>query len=252
MVFTVFVIALSSCTSRSTNPVAATAETVPAADLIPRADKLYAQRGDLNLVREALALLRRARTLDFQNYDAAWRLARANYVLGAHTKDEKERDNAFHEGIEAGEAAVKLQDSKPEGHFWLGANMGGRAQVSVLSGAADAGDIRREMETVIRIDEKFEFGSAYMVLGQVDLELPRMMGGDPAEAVKNLEKGLQFGADNALLRLRLAEGYLATGRKEDARKQLDTLISMKPHPDYLPEHQEAVEEARKLLSSKFS
>jgi len=251
MFLTIIILAVSSCTSRTSDPIAAPAESVPVAELVVRSDKLYAQRADLLNVREALAMLRRARTAEFQNYDVAWRLARANYYLAAHTKDERERDNAFHDGVEAGEAAIKLQGGKPEGHFWLGANMGGRAQTSSLSGLADAEDIRREMETVLKIDEKYEFGSAYMVLGQVDLELPRLMGGDPAAAVKNLEKGLQFGQDNALLRLRLAEAYLATGHKEDARKQLDTLISMKPHPDFLPEHNEAVAEAKKLLETKF-
>lgn len=245
------VLTLSSCSSRSSDPIAAPAETLSAAELLVRSDKLYAQRSDLTQVRETVSLLRRGRTAEFQNYDVAWRLARADYYLGAHTKDDNERDNSFREGVETGEAAVKLQGEKPEGHFWLGANMGGRAQASMLSGVADAQDIRHEMETVIKIDEKFEFGSAYMVLGQVDLEMPRLMGGDPEAAVKNLEKGLQYGPDNALLRLRLAQGYLAIGRKDDARKQIDTLISMKPNPDFVPEHNEAMEEARKLLASKF-
>ena len=251
MLLTLIIIAASSCTSRSSTPLAAPAETIPVPELVVRADKLYEQRADLAQVREALSLLRRGRTAEFQNYDVAWRIARANYFLGAHSKDEKERDSAFREGVEAGEAAVKLQVGKPDGHFWLGANMGGRAQASALSGVADAEDIRREMDAVIKIDEKYEYGSAYMVLGQVDLELPRLMGGDPEEAVKNLEKGVQFGQDNALLRLRLAQAYLATGRKEDARKQIDTLMSMKPNQNYLPEHNDAKAEAQKLLDTKF-
>lgn len=242
---------LSSCNSSSTEQAAAPPETVPIADLIAGADKLYEQRSDLARVREGLGLLRRARTAEFENYEAVWRLAKFNYYLGAHTKDENEAEKAFIEGVDAGEAAIRLQPGKAEGHFWLGANMGGRAQASSLSGLADAEDIRREMEAVIKIDEKYEFGSAYMVLGQVELELPRLMGGEPQEGVKHLEKGLTFGADNSLLILRLAEGYLATGRKEDARKQLDTLMKMKPNPKYLPEHQEATEEAKKLLATKF-
>ena len=253
MALGLIIFGVSSCTSRSSNPQAAptSAEVIPVVDLVARADKAYEQRSDLAQLREAVALLRRARTADFQNYDVAWRLARDDYYLGAHTKDERERDNAFREGVEMGEAASKLQPLKPDGHFWFGANMGGRAKASSLSGLADAEDIRREMQTVIKLDEKYQSGSAYMVLGQVDLELPRMMGGDPAEAVKNLEKGLQFGPDNALLRFHLAEAYLATGRKDEARKQIDTLISMKPNPDFVPEHNEAVEEARKLLAEKF-
>jgi tetratricopeptide (TPR) repeat protein len=247
------ILAVSSCTSRSSDPIAAplATEKVPIEELIKRADKAYEQRSDLAQVREALALLRNARTADFQNYDVTWRLARADYYLGAHSPVERERDNAFRDGVEMGEAAVKLQDGKPDGHFWFGANMGGRAKASSLSGLADAEDIRREMQTVIKLDEKFGSGSAYMVLGQVDLELPRLMGGDPQDAVKNLEKGLTFGPDNSLLRLHLAEAYLATGRNADARKQLDTLLSMKPNPNFVPEHQEASEEGRKLLETKF-
>lgn len=241
----------SSCGTRSEAPVAAPAETVPVADLISQADKLYEQREDLARVREGLALLRRARTADFNNYDAAWRLAMFDYYLGAHTKDADESDNAFREGVEAGEAAVRLQEGKPEGHFWLGANMGGRAQASSLSGLADAEDIRREMEIVLKLDEGFEGGAAYMVLGQIDLELPRIMGGDPQAGLKNLEKGLKFGENNVLLRLRLAEGYLATGRKDDARKHLNVLLNMKPDPRYIPEHKQATEEGRKLLATRF-
>lgn len=245
------VISVSSCGSRSQEPQAAPAESVPVAELIANADKLYEQREDLARVREGLALLRRVQTASPQNYEAAWRLARLDYYLGSHTKDEKERDAAFREGVDAGEDAIRWQGGKADGHFWLGANMGGRAQSSSLSGLADAEDIRREMEAVIKVDEGYQFGSAYMVLGQVDLELPRLMGGDPDEAVKNLEKGLRFGEDNSLLRLRLAQAYLMTGRKDDARKQLDTLLKMKPNPNYLPEHKEATEEARKLLESKL-
>ncbi len=245
---------LSACTSKSSDPVAAPAqapaEALPVAELIVRAEKLYEQREDLNRVRDALAFLRRARTLDFQNYDAAWRIARSDYYLAAHTKDTNERDSSFRDGVETSEAAIKLQPDKPEGHFWLGANMGGRAKASSLSGIADAEDIRREMNLVIKLDEGFQSGSAYMVLGQVDLELPRIMGGDPQEAVKNLEKGLRFGNDNALLRLHLAEAYFAIGRDADARKAIDTLMNMKPNPNFVPEHKEAVEEARKLLAAK--
>ncbi len=247
----IFSLLISACGTDSSAPVAAPTETVPVAELIKQADALYEQRADLARVREGLSLLRRARTAEFQNYEVAWRLAKFDYYLGAHTKDENERDKAFREGVESGENAVRLQEGRPEGHFWLGANMGGRAQTSSLSGLADAEDIRRQMEAVIKLDEKYEWGSAYMVLGQVDLELPRLMGGDPQEAVKNLEKGLQFGDDNSLLRLRLAEAYLATGRQDDARKQIDFLMKMKPNPKYVPEHTEATEEARKLLDTKL-
>ncbi|HEX8144350.1 MAG TPA: tetratricopeptide repeat protein [Pyrinomonadaceae bacterium] len=237
--------ALSGCRSQEAS-VEATVETVSVPDLIAQADRLYAQREDLARVREGLALLRRARAAQAGNYDVAWRIAQYDYYLGAHTKDKAERDKAFEEGIEAGRSAVGLQDAKPEGHFWLGANHGGIAQTSLLGGLAEIDDIREQMNAVLRTQESYQSGSAYMVLGQVELEAGRMMG-DPAQAVEYLEKGLKFGPNNAPLRLRLAQAYIRVNRREDARKQLDAIIKMTPDPNYLPEHQEAVAEARKIL-----
>ncbi len=217
-----------------------------AAELIAQADKLYAEREDLSRLRAGIVALRRARALEAGNYEAAWRLAKFDYYLGAHTTDERERDKAFRDGAEAAQRAVELQPDKPEGHFWLGANYGGSAEHSTLAGLTGVDDIVREMETVLRLDEGYQSGSAYMALGQVYLKAPRMLGGDQQKAVTYLEKGLRFGENNALLRLRLAEAYVAVKRYEDARKQLDALGNLKPHPDYLPEYKEAVAAAEKL------
>jgi hypothetical protein len=217
-----------------------------AAEKISEADKLYSERDDLGKVRQAVALLRQARIEDYGSFDAAWKLARADYYLGEHTTDQHERDNAFREGEEAGKAAVKLHDGKPEGHFWLGANYGGSAQNSTLAGLSNIDDIQKEMDTVIKLDEGFQAGSAYMVLGQLYLEAPRILGGDQQKAIRYLEKGLRFGESNALLRLRLAQAYHAGGRDGDARKQIETIMSMKIEPEYQTEYKLAVEKARKL------
>jgi predicted Zn-dependent protease len=107
------------------------------------------------------------------------------------------------------------------------------------------------MEIVIKLDEGYQDGSAYMVLGQIDLTLPGLFGGNKKRAVERLEKGLSFGKKNAFLRLRLAEAYLAVKRTEEAHKQLDEILSMGPDPDYQPEYEEAVAEARKMLSERF-
>lgn len=219
-----------------------------AAELIAQADKLYAGREDLARVRAGINSLKRALALESGNYEAAWRLAKFDYYLGAHTTDDGERGRAFREGAEAGKAAVQLQDNKPEGHFWLGANYGGSAQHSTLAGLTSVDDITKEMETVLRLDEGYQSGSAYMALGQLYLAAPKMLGGDPQKAVTLLEKGLRFGENNALLHLRLADAYVAVGRNDDARKQLDAINNLKPDTDYMPEYKEAVAEAEKLRS----
>ncbi|MDQ3684361.1 MAG: TRAP transporter TatT component family protein [Acidobacteriota bacterium] len=246
-------VAVSSCASP---PAPATSEVssppLPVADLLRKADEHYARRENLDEVRDGIQVLRRVRALEPSNYDAAWRMARLTYRLGNNSTDRSEREAIFRDGIAAGEAAVRVQPNKPEGHFWLGANKGGNAQLQgPLSGLAAVKELRREMETVIRIDEGFQGGSAYMVLGRLDLEVPEMMGGDRQRAVEILEKGLRFGAENSLLRLRLAEAYLAVKRPTDARKQIDYILNMTPHPDFLVEYEESVTKARRLLSTKF-
>ncbi|MDQ3819115.1 MAG: TRAP transporter TatT component family protein, partial [Acidobacteriota bacterium] len=225
---------VASCSSKPDVQQEVAQDKAQSADLVAQADKLYSERADLAKARQGIALLRRATTLDTSSYEAAWRLARLDYFLGDHTKDKTERDRAFSEGVEMGRRAVKLQDQKPEGHFWLAANLGGQAENSTLSGLTTVDEIRTEMERVIQLDEGYEAGSAYMALGQLYLEAPKMLGGDSKRAVEVLEKGARFGQENELYHLQLAKAYKEVKRTDDARRELNTVLNMKPDPNYLP------------------
>ena len=213
---------------------------------ISEVDALYAGRDDLMKIRRGLAALRQAQVGEPSNYEVAWRLAELNYYLGSHSSDDREREKAFREGTEAGKLAVKLQNGKPDGHFWLGANYGGTAEMSTLGGLAEIDDIKHEMETVLKLDEGYQAGSAYMVLGQVYLESPKLLGGDTEKAIEYFQKGRRVGPNNALLRWHLAQAFADANRKEDARKEIAGLLAMKPAPGYEPEYKEAVGNAQKL------
>ena len=251
MTLALFVLLATSAACRKRSATVEQAQTV--ADLnsavlkTQEADALYAQREDLSKVRQGLTLLRQAQLEDSGSYDVTWRLAKFDYYLGAHTTDADEGYKAFQEGIEDGKRAVTFQPNKAEGHFWLGANYGGSAQASTLAGLADIEDIRQEMEAVLKMDEGFQSGSAYMVLGQLYLQAPRLLGGDSAKAVGLLEKGKRFGPTNALLRLHLAEAYHAVNRNADARKELSELFTLTPDKGFEPEYKEAVAAGHKLL-----
>jgi tetratricopeptide (TPR) repeat protein len=243
-------IGLTASCAREQAMQGSSSDAIAVARLLSEADKYYAGRESIEHARQAVAVLRRARMADYNSYEAVWKLARCQYYVGSHEADENEKLKleAFREGIAAGEAAVKLAPDKPEGHFWLGANLGGRAKVQgPVYALSSVPDIRREMETVIKLDEGFQSGSAYLALGQLDLELPEMFGGDRKRAVEVLEKGLRFGENNSLLRFRLAQAYYAVKRHADARAQASAILKLKPGPDYLPEHEEASEGARRLL-----
>lgn len=240
--------AVSSSCAR-TQPSEPPRDSASAAELVKQADGLYSERESIEKARQAVGVLRRARMADYGSYEAIWKLSKYNYYLGGHERDEPRKLEAFRDGIAAGEAAVRLAPDKPEGHFWLGANIGGRAKVQgALYALSSVPEIRREMEAVIKLDEGFQAGSAYLALGQLDLELPDVLGGDPARAVAELERGFKFGEENALLRLQLARAYYQVGRHADARAQAAAVLKMKPSPEYKTEYEEAAEGARQLLS----
>jgi tetratricopeptide (TPR) repeat protein len=245
-VFIALILLTASCNRTSTDD-SLQLDTTSAGQDIATADQLYARRDDLLQLRRGIVSLRQALTKDPGNFEAAWRLSKFNYYLATHAVDTKERDGAFRAGIDAGKTAVQLQNDKPDGHFWLGANYGGAAKHSTIQGLATVNDIRSEMETVLRLDQGYQNGSAYMVLGLVYLNAPSIVGGDPKKAVEEMEKGLPFGEPNAFLHLHLAEAYTKVGREEDARREIQKILVMDPDPTYLPEYKEASTDAQKLL-----
>jgi tetratricopeptide (TPR) repeat protein len=218
-----------------------------AAKSLAEAESLWAGREDLQKARNAVAALRQARTADYGNYEAAWKLARAAFYVGDHTDNDNERDDMFREGTEAGKAAVQLQPNKPDGHFWLGANYGGAAAHSTIANLSSFTDIKTEMESVLKIDETYQGYSAYLGLGRLYLQAPRVLGGDSAKAIQYLEKGVKLNPNNMLMRYHLAEAYEVSNRDAEAKKQLETLMATPADPQYMAEHNDAVAKANKLM-----
>lgn len=224
---------------------------VPIPETILKADALFKQRANISNLREALKLLAAARTSDQRTFEVEWKFAKYSYFLGKQSTDEKECNAAFEKGKEAGLIASRVEPGKPDGYFWYAANMGELARRSpVTVGLRSIKDIQMAMNKVIELQPGYQKGAAYDALAQIELETS-LTGGKAEKAVELLEKALEIEQDNTNLRLHLAEAYLALKRKDDARKQLDLLLQMKANPDYLPEYNEDVAAAKKMLETRF-
>jgi tetratricopeptide (TPR) repeat protein len=249
--FVLLTIVLSgiACNNSSSAPTPAVdnGDAKMAAERIAEADTLYEGREDLSKARVAVASLRQARTADYGNYEAAWKLARAAFYVGDHSDNNSETDDMFREGTEAGKAAIQLQPDKPDGHFWLGANYGGAAAHSTIANLSSFQDIKGEMETVLKLDEGYEGHSVYLGLGRLYLQAPRMFGGDSKKAIEYLEKGVKLNPNHSLMRFHLAEAYADNNRETEAKKQLEAVTAITPDPKYVAEHKDAVAKAKKLL-----
>jgi tetratricopeptide (TPR) repeat protein len=223
------------------------ADAKMATDKLAEAEPLYEGREDMTKARTAVTALRQAHAADYGNYEAAWKLSRVAFYVGDRTDNDTERDDMFREGTLAGKAAVQLQPNKPDGHFWLGANYGGTAAHSTLSNLSSFNDIKGEMEAVLKLDESYQGYSAYLGLGRLYLQAPRVLGGDVNKAIEYLEKGAKLNPTNTTMRFHLAEAYEVNKRNADAKKQIEAIMTTTPDVKYVAEHKAAVEKAKKLL-----
>src|SRR5205814_10450461 len=137
--------------------------------------------------------------------EAGWKLARADYWLGGHAP-ERERRAIFERGIDAARRAIAAQPNRPEGHFWLAANMGALAEsFGVRQGLKYRKPIKEELETVLRLDPGFMDGSADRALGRWYFKVPGLFGGDRKLSEAHLRKSLTYNPDSTASLFFLAE-----------------------------------------------
>ena len=227
--------------------VAAVAQTRPA-NPFQEADHLLTVGESLERDKQSLAVIERALTTDGNNYQWLWRAARAYYYVGDGSA-KNEKNSYFQKGIDAGQRAVAALPNAVEGHFWLAANYGGASeQVGALKALQTVKKIRAEMETVLRLNDRYNDGGAYLALGEMDRQLPRIVGGNLKRAITRLEQGIKIAPQNLELKIALAEAYKEDGRKEDARRQLQEVANRPAGASANITERHARERAQRLLA----
>jgi hypothetical protein len=182
-------------------------------------------------------------------FESAWKLARADYWLGGHAAA-ADRRAAFEDGMAAARTAVSLQPNRPEGHFWLAANMGALAEsFGLRAGIKYRRPIKDELETVLRLDASFQQGSADRALGRWYFLVPGLFGGSHKRAEEHLRASLKNSPNSTASHFFLAELYRDDGRMPEARAELQAVIDAPLDPDWSPEDREFKEKARKQLAA---
>ncbi len=219
--------------------------------LTQQSDDLYVERADLAKAKAAHVKLAEALAAKEDAYGVYWRMSRLEYWIGDHTADGDTKKGTFLQGIDHAKKAIELGPDKAEGHFWLGVNYGvyGEAK-GVLKSLSLVKPIKEEMRRVLAIDPAFDRGGADRILGRVYHEVPGIAGGSEKKSLEHLLKAVEYGPRVGLNLLYLADTYISLDRVEDARKTLETILSMEPLPDLLPETAEEREQARAKLERK--
>ncbi len=213
------------------------------------ADALYANRTDIASARRAAELWSDALKRDPRDFDAAWKLARVCYWMGSQGP-QAERRAFLERGIEAGRQAVTMASNRPEGHFWIAANMGTLAEsFGLRAGLKYRGPVKEELETVLRLDPSFMAGSADRVLGRWYFKVPGLFGGSNKKSEEHLRKSLTYDPLSTVSHFFLAELLLDTGRRAEARAELQRVLDAPLSAQWAPEDRGYKEKARALLDS---
>jgi hypothetical protein len=195
--------------------------------LLAQAENFFAERDHADALKQAVSLLESSMKQDPSNYQVLWRLSKYNYYLSDRENDEATKIKLLKQAIECGKRAVGRDSKRPEGHFWLAVSYGSYAELKgVFSSLWLLRTIREEFETVFKIDANYENGSVYLALGEMDLRLPRLFGGNTRRGISRLESGLKVSPQNSELARFLGETYVKAGRNEEGSHLLQTVLTL--------------------------
>ena len=220
-------------------------------ELIKQADDLYADMQDMDTAKEALALYRKALLAAENKYEAYWKVSRMLYFVGAHTEDKKTKQSTFSQGVYHAEKAVALEPEKPDAYYWRGVCNGKYGETrGVLKSLSLVKPIKADMNKVIELDRNYEDGGADRVLGRVFFKVPGFAGGSKDKSLEHLQKSKELGPEDALTRVYLAETLLDMKKVDEAKAELDYVLSLQDDSRWTLNIADSKAEATELLKDK--
>jgi len=202
----------------------------------PNPDQLFAERENLSHAEAAEKIWQGFPTSDFE---AAWKLARVEYWIGGHARDDAARRAALERGVAAGTRAAGLDARRPEGYFWRAANMGALAEsFGIMQGLKYRGKIKSDLETVLKLDAAWQQGSADRALGRWYAKVPGLFGGSATEAEAHYRASLRYNSKSTASLFFLAELLIDKKKTAEASDLLRQILEAPLDPDWAPEDRE--------------
>jgi hypothetical protein len=213
-------------------------------------DQLYRARADIAQARGAAAIWEAQLETGARDFEAAWKLARAMYWIGGHDAPAQRRA-ALERGVAVARQAAAWQPARPEGHFWMAANMGALAEsFGLRQGLKYRGAIKDALETVLRLDPAFQQGSADRALGRWYLKVPGLFGGSKKKSEEHLRRSLTYDPASTASHFFLADTLFELGRDREARDELLTVVASPVNPEWAPEDLEFKQQAKERLARR--
>ncbi len=181
--------------------------------------------------------------------DALILLARVHFLVGdVRATTPEARLAAYDRGRELGQRAVELAPRSEEAHLWYAINTGRGGQArGVVRSLFLLPTVREELDIILGLNPKSARGHA--LAGNVMFEAPGLLGGDRRKAEEHYRKALQIDPRLTVVRVDLARLLIATGRHDEARRELTRVIAERAPTSIADWTVKDVPRARALLDS---
>ncbi len=176
-------------------------------------------------------------------------LARACFLTGElrATTDEA-RILVYASGREAGRRAVALAPRDERAHLYFAANDGRWVELKgILRSLFALPRLREAADTILTLNPSSPAGLT--LAGSLAAEVPGFLGGDKVLAERHFQQALDIDPHHTGTRLELARLYIATGRRAEARRELERLLADRTPTDRPYWVTSEVPRARILLES---
>jgi tetratricopeptide (TPR) repeat protein len=160
------------------------------------------------------------------------RLARASFFLG-DVAETGQRRLYYEQGRQHAQTILQEYPHSVAGHYWLGLNLAGLADVNRLQGRRLLPQILAELERAAAIDPGYDQAGAYRVLGRIYYEAPGrpLSVGDLNKSLDLLKQAAALAPANSTNHLYLAETLLKKGQEDQAREELQKVLAASQNAD---------------------
>jgi len=143
----------------------ARADDVAVKMFLKKGDRQYKKRTDPKAVDKAKSYYEKVLAVDPDNVKARWKLARLFYWKGTHAKGKAAKMKIFEQGIRYAQEGIQKNSKSIGCHYWLGVSYGKFGEAKGILASLDlVPHLKKEMETVLKLKEGYEYGGAHRVL----------------------------------------------------------------------------------------
>ena len=161
-----------------------------------------------------------------------------------NASDPAEKRRLLARGIALGEAAVAADERDAKAHFAIFCNLGKQMRLDGIGLATlvSVRRLRREIDRTVELAP--DYADALVGKGALLSDLPRVLGGDPAEGERLVRAALRIDPDFIEAHLALARALLARGARAEGRAEAERALVLAERDG----DRDRAHEARDLIS----